>query len=220
MKKLLLILIFLPMIGFGQEFLVTPEGLRDSSNLDKTYVVIYTPGKTAKQNYNSAISYIKKASIYNESISKQIEEEYISFITNVPHLLDVNNVMSFLPFSADYKTELTFSNDSILFEITDLDIYMKADSKYKVIFLGSYLSMTSHSIYIGKKKSKIQQRMKQTKNDLEAHFNTQIKLLKYHLLESINGCTDARACNYNINANIDKKMVNNTSFLKNSSLLK
>tara|TARA_B100000795_G_scaffold81181_1_gene58407 strand:+ start:176 stop:694 length:519 start_codon:yes stop_codon:yes gene_type:complete len=172
MKKLLLILIFLPMIGFGQEFLVTPEGLRDSSNLDKTYVVIYTPGKTAKQNYNSAISYIKKASIYNESISKQIEEEYISFITNVPHLLYVNNVMSFLPFSADYKTELTFSNDSILFEITDLDIYMKADSKYKVIFLGSYLSMTSHSIYIGKKKSKIQQRMKQTKNDLEAHFNT------------------------------------------------
>jgi len=29
-----------------QEFAVTAEGLRDNTNLDKTYVVIHTPGKT------------------------------------------------------------------------------------------------------------------------------------------------------------------------------
>ena len=165
MKKILLILLFLPMIGFGQNFTVTPNGLRDNTNLEKTYVVIYTPGKTAEQNYNSALNYIKD--IISLNITKDIESKHISYTTNIPHLLDVNNVMSFLPFSANYTTELTFGNDSVLFEITNLDIYMKGDSKFKVIFLGSYLSMNSHAIYIGKKKSKIQQRMKQTKTDIE-----------------------------------------------------
>ena len=31
------------MIGFGQNFTVTPNGLRDNTNLEKTYVVIYPP---------------------------------------------------------------------------------------------------------------------------------------------------------------------------------
>ena len=43
MRKLLLILLCLPMIGFGQNFTVTPNGLRDNTNLEKTYVVIYPP---------------------------------------------------------------------------------------------------------------------------------------------------------------------------------
>ena len=184
MKKLLLILLCLPMIGFGQNFTVTPNGLRDNTNLEKTYVVIYTPGKTAEQNYNSALNYIKD--IISLNITKDIEFKHISYTTNVPHLLDVNNVLSYFAFSANYTTKMIFSNDSILFEITDLDIYMKDDSKYKVVFLGSYLSMTDHAIYIGKKKSKIQQRMKQTKTDIENYFNNRISLFKDYLLESVN----------------------------------
>jgi len=201
MKKLLLILLCLPMIGFGQNFTVTPNGLRDNTNLEKTYVVISTPGKTAEQNYNSALNYIKD--IISLNITKDIESKHISYTTNIPHLLDVNNVMSFLPFSANYTTELTFGNDSVLFEITNLDIYMKGDSKFKVIFLGSYLSMNSHAIYIGKKKSKIQQRMKQTKTDIEVYFNNQIEWIDNHFLETVYGCIDVTACNYDVNANID-----------------
>jgi len=51
MKKLLLILLCLPMIGFGQEFSVTETGLKDNANLEKTYVVINTTGKAAEQSY-------------------------------------------------------------------------------------------------------------------------------------------------------------------------
>tara|TARA_B110000003_G_C16618074_1_gene522039 strand:- start:378 stop:1595 length:1218 start_codon:yes stop_codon:yes gene_type:complete len=183
MKKLLIILLCLPFIGFGQNFVVTPNGLRDNNNLEKTHVVIYTPGKTAKQNYNSTLLYIKD--ILKKDISKKTQNEFISFNTNIQHLLDVNNVMTYIAFSANYTTKLTFINDSILFEITDLDIYMKDDSKLKVVFLGSYLSMTSHAIYIGKKKSKIQKRMKQTKTDIENYFNNQIYLFNNHLKSAV-----------------------------------
>ena len=188
-----------------QEFAVTAEGLRDNTNLDKTYVVIHTPGKTAQQNYYSAINYIKESNSNNISTIRKIEKEYISFSTHVPHLLDVNNVLSFLPFAANYITELTFGNDSILFEITELDIYMK-DYDYfhhKVIFSGRILSINNHAIYIGKKKSKIQQRMKQTKTDIEVYFNNQINLINNHFIESVHGCTDESACNYDSNANVD-----------------
>ena len=102
MKNLLLILLCLPMIGFGQNFTVTPNGLRDNTNLEKTYVVIYTPGKTAEQNYNSALNYIKDISSLN--ITKDIEFKHISYTTNVPYLLDVNNVLSYFAFSANYTT--------------------------------------------------------------------------------------------------------------------
>ena len=60
MKKLLLILMFVPLVSYGQELTVTPDGIRDISNTEKTYVVINTPEKTAEQNYNKAKAYIKR----------------------------------------------------------------------------------------------------------------------------------------------------------------
>ena len=65
MKNLLFVLVF-TFIGqqsnviYAQEFTVTPTGLKDNANLEKTYVVINTPGKTAEQNYNNVIKYINK----------------------------------------------------------------------------------------------------------------------------------------------------------------
>ena len=57
MKNILytLTLLIFSQIGFSQELTVTPDGLRDASNNDKSYVVINTPDKTAEQNYNNAI---------------------------------------------------------------------------------------------------------------------------------------------------------------------
>ena len=61
MKKSLFTLTLLFSISlFSQELTVTPDGLRDASNNDKSYVVINTPDKTAEQNYNNVLKYINK----------------------------------------------------------------------------------------------------------------------------------------------------------------
>ena len=60
MKKILFILILITSVVYAQEFTVTPNGLRDNANLEQSYVVINTPGKTAEQNYNNTIKYINK----------------------------------------------------------------------------------------------------------------------------------------------------------------
>ena len=53
MKKHLLLLSFLLMnfFGFSQEYEVTPNGLKDKSNVENTYVVIETPDKKTTELY-------------------------------------------------------------------------------------------------------------------------------------------------------------------------
>ena len=54
-KYILLVTLFTVFSTFSQEFTVTPDGLRDASNNDKSYVVIKTADKTPEQNYNNAL---------------------------------------------------------------------------------------------------------------------------------------------------------------------
>jgi hypothetical protein len=93
MKKLLFTLTLLFSISlFSQELTVTPDGLRDASNNDKSYVVINTPDKTAEQNYNNVLKYINKT--YNnpkEAIKANISFEYLKFDTFISDFLITKN---------------------------------------------------------------------------------------------------------------------------------
>ena len=97
MKKSLFTLSLLFSISlFSQELTVTPDGLRDASNNDKSYVVINTSDKTAEQNYNNAIKYINKTyKNPNEVIKSDVKSEYLKFETYISDFLIVNNNLIF-----------------------------------------------------------------------------------------------------------------------------
>lgn len=169
-------MLFIAISTFGQEFVVTPEGLRDNSNNDKTYLVISTPNKTAEQNYNNALKYINKTYTNPKEVIKgDIKSEYLRFDTFVSGLLIVNNSGAKVSNDVKYTTTLTFKDDRVKYEISNLDLG-------GVTFTGSIWS--GFPIYL-KKKKKLKR--PETKNDIELYFNTVIVSLKGSLLDSEKG---------------------------------
>ena len=157
---LLITLLICSQIGFSQEITVTPDGLRDASNNDKSYVVINTPDKTAEQNYNNAIKYINKTyKNPNEVIKSDIKSEYLTFQTYVSDFLIVNNMGAKITQFAEFTTELSFKGDRVKYEIINLVISNSSGGKVK--FSGS--AFTGFPIYNKKKKLK----RADTKNDIE-----------------------------------------------------
>ena len=178
MKKLLLLLLFSTSL-FSQELTVTPDGLRDASNIVKSYVVINTPNKTAEQNYNNVLKYINKT--YNnpkEVIKKNIPFEYLKYDTFVTDFLIVKKGIAKISNDAKFSIEISFRDDKVKLEVTSLKIYNK--SAYEVLFSGS--SLTAFTIY-NKKKTKL--RLPETKEDIEVYFNNIIDNVKRYLLENV-----------------------------------
>ena len=184
MKKILFVLTLITSIVYAQEFTVTPTGLKDNSNLEKTYVVINTPGKTAEQNYNNAIKYINKTYKSPKDVMKgDVKGEYISFDTHVSNFLVVKNSGAKLSIDANYTIELSFKGDRVKFEVVNLDMYHS--SGFKVLFTGGIMS--SYPIYKKKKQKLIRP---ETKTDIEFYFNNKINTIKGYLLEEANTTDD------------------------------
>ena len=184
MKKLLIILLFIPLISFGQEYEVTPDGLRDASNTDKTYVVIDTPDKTAEQNYNNALKYINKTyKNPKEVIKSDIKSEYLRFDTFVSDFLTIKNSGAKISNDAKFTITLSFKGSRVKFELTNLSIYNS--SGYKVLFSGGAFS--GYPIY-NKKKTKLNR--PDAKKDIEAYFNNTINIVKSYLLENVKSSND------------------------------
>jgi len=182
MKKLLFVLmLFTSSFIYSQEFTVTPDGLRDNSNLEKTYVVIHTAEKTAEQNYNNIIEYINKTYKSPKDVIKgDVKAEYISFNTHVSNFLVVKNSGFPVNIDANYTIELSFKDDRVKFEVINLDMY-NGDPKfshYKVLFSGGLMS--GYPIYKKKKQKLIRP---QAKTDIEKYFNNSISIIKDYLLE-------------------------------------
>jgi len=89
MKKVtFLIMIFFCSLSYGQKFVLTPNGLRDSLDTEKSYVVINAEGKTAKQLYDSSIKFINKNyKNPSEVIKGNTDSEYLKFETHDPDFL-------------------------------------------------------------------------------------------------------------------------------------
>ena len=187
MKKLLFTLTLLFSISlFSQELTVTPDGLRDASNNDKSYVVINTPDKTAEQNYNNVLKYINKT--YNnpkEAIKANISFEYLKFDTFISDFLITKNGISKDTNDARFSIEISFRNDKVKFEVVSLSIYN--DAGYEVLFSGGAFS--GFAIY-NKKKTKLKK--PKTKKDIEVYFNNTINNIKGYLLEDIKSLEDVK----------------------------
>lgn len=112
--RMLLALLAISTLANGQKLVVTPVGLRDANDNEKTYVVINADGLTAKQLYDYAIKYINKNYKSPEDVIKGTTEgEYLKFITHVPNFLIILNSGVKVEIEADYTTELSFKDGRV-----------------------------------------------------------------------------------------------------------
>jgi len=175
MKNLILILslTFCTQI-FGQKYVVTPNGLRDEKDLEKTYLVLETGSLTAKQLYDNAIKYInEKYKNPEEVIKGKTDSEFLKFETYVPDFLLYNNSGVKIPIQATFTTELRFKDGKVKYEIISLEMKAKSGN-YQVLFSGGLFE--GYIIY--KKNGKLFK--KETKADIENYFDTYVVgLLEY-----------------------------------------
>lgn len=181
MKKIILLsLIATSTWTYGQKLNVTPNGLRDSNNNEKTFVVINADGKTAKQLYDNALKYVNKNYKSPDDVIKgKTYGEYLKFITHVSNFLVINNSGAKIPIDADYTIELNFKDGKAKFEIIALDMYASSGG-YKVIFIGG--AFEGYPIY--NKKGDLKR--PDTKAEIETYFNSQLN----SIAEFIQGKSD------------------------------
>lgn len=122
LNTILLLGLFVSSMAFGQKYVLTPMGLRDSSDMEKTYLVLSCEGKTAKELYDNALKYINKVYKNPDFVTKgQIEGEFVSYDTFVENVVTIR-VMGKLEYPIRYRTELTFKDGRVRYEIGDLVI--------------------------------------------------------------------------------------------------
>jgi hypothetical protein len=173
MKKIVLIAFIISCsLLNAQKLLVTPEGLKDSLNIDKSYVVISIEGKTAKDLYESVIKYVNITYKNPKEVLKgNIENEYISFETYVANFPLTKNGYAKMNIGTKYLTTLSFKDGKIKYEISDME--MKAvDSQYKVLFSGGAFS--GYPIY--NKSGELKR--EETKEDIEKYFNNNTQMAR------------------------------------------
>ena len=126
-KKLIIIIFtiifFFNLQSYGQRLVVTPDGLRDSNNIEQSYVVIEIEGKSAKLLFENAKKYIIQTYKNPDFVQKgAIDNEYIKFETYVPCITIINLGLSKLKYDAKYVTELYFKDGKVKYEIISLEI--------------------------------------------------------------------------------------------------
>ena len=161
--------------AFCQTFIATPHGLRDAEDTANSYITVKAPGKTAKQLYDSAISYIAYSfPDPKKIIEEDIDSTSLKFDVFVPYLLVYNNSGAKINIEAYYTTYLQFFDEKFKYEATNL--VMKGQGiKYKLLFQGGFLE--AYIIY--NKKGKLFK--EQTKIDIENYFNRDVKTIAEYL---------------------------------------
>jgi hypothetical protein len=171
MKKLLLLFfVVYSFSGYGQKLNVTPDGLKNSVDIEKTYVIIEVPNMTAKQLYDNAIKYVNQNyKNPDEVIKGKTDSEYLKFDTYNPELVFIKNGGIKQFFSAKYITELNFKDGKVKYEIIELAMnHTKTNAP--LYFTGGGLNW-----YLFNKKGVLKK--EQAKTDIGTYFNAQISLL-------------------------------------------
>jgi hypothetical protein len=174
MKKIiLLVLITFNSFCIAQKLTITPTGLKDANDNEKTFVVIPVEGKTAKQLYDDAIKYITKTYKNPDNVIKgRTEGEYLKFHTYAPRFIFIRNGMK-VYFDAEYITELSFKDGKVKYEIVDLEMH-NPDNNNPLVFSGGTFDW---SIY--NKKGEVKK--EDAKTDFDNYFNSQIQSLSTFL---------------------------------------
>jgi len=162
-------------IALSQKLEVTPKGLKDAENIDKSYIVLNIEETPADKLYNNAFKYISKNYRNPEKVIKaKIENEYLKFGTHESEFLIINNSGAKIPIKANYTIELSFKDNKVKFEINELSMPAKRGG-YNVLFSGGAFS--GYPIY--NKKGDLKRT--DTKKEIEVYFNSQILSLKEYL---------------------------------------
>lgn len=176
---LLTLLVFVS--SFAQKLTVTPNGLRDEKDTEKSFVVLKVEGLTAKQLFDKTKKYItENYRNPKEAIKGDIESEYLKFETFVPELLRYPNGPGSggpkIPIKASFTTELRFKDGKVRYEVISLDM-TNDDGRYSVLFSGGVLD--GYIIY----KKNGQLFKEGVKTDIESFFNVSIANLLNYLRE-------------------------------------
>lgn len=178
MKKvfLLAILATLSISTFAQSYSVTPDGLKDASNPEKSFLVINAEGKTAKQLYDEAIKYVNVTYKNPEYVLRgKIENEYISFATHEDFYVENGPMyeMTKQLFGLDYIVALTFKDGKVKYEVTDITMKHKS-APYELSFTGGGIGYFIYNRSGDLKK-------KRTKEYLETYFNSNVSAVNNFL---------------------------------------
>lgn len=180
-NKLLLIIFFLPLSLCAQTLILTPNGFRNSKNMDKDYVVIEVKGKTAKELYSNAINYIERTYKSPKDVIKgTVENEFLSFDSYSSDIAKMSNMFSWKKLNATYSIRLSFKDNKVKFEIISLNMYtyMAGDRIPVALRMNNSVGW---GIY--RKNGKFyMKKMKVTKTEIENFFNSFIKALKVGLI--------------------------------------
>lgn len=185
-KIILLSMIAFSALSYAQSLVVTPLGLRDANDNEKTFVVINAEGKTAKELYYDAIKYINRNyKSPNDVIKGKIEGEYLRFISHASSIISVKFYPKKFPkqrairYPLDCTVELNFKDGKVKYEITN----WKADAdglfELQLIENQGLLMVINPGIY--SKKGEVVNDI--AKYQIETYFNSQIKALS----EELNG---------------------------------
>lgn len=183
-KIILLTMIAFSALSFGQSLVVTPIGLKDSIDNEKSYVVINAQGKTAKELYENAIKYINKNyKSPNDVIKGKIEGEYLSFITHASSIAyaqfyptkSYGKHQRSFPYDLKYTVELNFKDGKVKYEIISLSMVLSSgEPNYELHFIEDKgFIIINPGIY--SKEGVVINGM--AKRQIEAYYNSQIKSL-------------------------------------------
>mgnify|MGYP001280877593 CR=1 FL=1 len=180
MKKILSIaLVIISMTSYGQKFAVTPNGLKNAENNEKSYVVIEIEGMTAKQLFDNAVKYVNKNYKNPEEVIKgKTDGEYLKFDTYVPELLFIKNGGIKQFFSAKYTTKISFKDGKVKYEIIGLEMN-HVENNMTLYFTGGGLDWMIYN-----KKGALKR--PEAKTDIENYFNSEID----KIIESLQGKTE------------------------------
>lgn len=170
MKKILvLVFVIMSIYSNAQTLVVTPNGLRDSSNIEKEYVVLNIENKTAKELYDNMMKYINlNYKNPKEVIKGSVESDFIKFDTYVGGFPLVKSIGVTMEMGTTYTILLSFQDNKIKFEIIDL-VMKNRNGPMKAIFSGS--AMSGYAIF--NKSGELKR--EETKLDIENYFNNKIK---------------------------------------------
>lgn len=126
MRKLLLILAFIPSIIFGQKFTATPEGLRDSVNIDRPFLVINFEGKSVEELYDLTFKFVQTHySNPKNALIGNIDNEYLKIGTYAEKALLMLKGIVGERYYGDihFTAEFSFKDGRVKFEPTQITLY-------------------------------------------------------------------------------------------------
>lgn len=126
MRNFLLFLAFIPSVTFGQKFTATPDGLRDSLNLDRSFLVIYFEGKSVEELYDLTYKFVQTHySNPKNALRGNVDNDYLKIGTYAENVLLMQKGIIGERYFGDihFTAEFSVRDGRVKFEPTQITLY-------------------------------------------------------------------------------------------------